>query len=323
MASLSRKIEFYWLNVKPDAIREKFEEIKALPLDLKEEKNSFFPVSAEEIYLSMRFPEDIPEEAKNTETYGTICYVRKSNLPHIDTKGVESKIPIGDDANGLLEKAHFFMAPFTIGNDTSTILLLEISRVAPGIIMFFKYLCYGNAMSELMIYRLLKKNAFAELTGKKGVYQIDIEVRKGASSLVPDEAASLKELIENVEKADAQTERIILSVQGKGATLNEDFSDTVIAHIKKFGKNMFKKARIKYISNEGRKKYVDLLEGNYDKNVSAQTEERNDRYLNSKSMFNALLRLYNREKAALIGLDAVLICQKEQEVKINDEEVEE
>jgi len=42
MASLSRKIEFYWLNVKPDAIREKFEEIKALPLDLKEEKNSFF-----------------------------------------------------------------------------------------------------------------------------------------------------------------------------------------------------------------------------------------------------------------------------------------
>ncbi|MCQ4765785.1 hypothetical protein [Cloacibacillus evryensis] len=56
MASLSRKIEFYWLNVKPDAIREKFEEIKELPLDLKEEKNSFFPVSAEEIYLSMRFP---------------------------------------------------------------------------------------------------------------------------------------------------------------------------------------------------------------------------------------------------------------------------
>lgn len=324
MANLSRKIEFYWLNVNPNDLWKKFEEIKALSLNLKDDKNSFFPISAEEIYLSMRFPEDLPEGAKEIETYGTICYVRKSNLPHVDTNGVESEIPINDDANGLLEKAHFFMTPFTIGNHTGTILLLEISRVAPGIIMFFKYLCYGNNMPDLMIYRLSKKDAFAELTGKKGVYQMEIEILKGSSSLVSDKAKSLKDLFEKVEASDAQTVQIKLFVQEKGEILNEDFSDTVINHLKKFGKSMFKKGRIRYISNDGRKKYVDLLEGNYDKKVSAQTEDHNNRYLNSRSMFNVLHKLYNREKSAtLIGLSPVLICQKEQEVKTNDEEMEE
>lgn len=319
MKTLNRKIEFYWTDVKPSTLNKKFTEIGQLSLSLKDKKNSFFPISPGEIYLSMRFPKDCPKRANLASTFGTLCYVRKSNLPHIDNKGIENEILLSDDANGLLEKAHFFTAPLTINESKGTLLLMETSRVAPGITMFFKYLCDGYSMQDLKIYRLVKKNVFDELAGSKGISQIDIEIERNMANALYPKPNALSKLFSGLEAAKAHTFRLVLSTRVKQGMLDDETSDNILALAKHWGRSMFKKARIKYVSSEGRIAFLDLLEGNIDAKVSVNTEEKNNRYLNSKSMFNKLLSLYDQKKNILSQSDAILIFQRQQEVKNDDE----
>lgn len=174
-------------------------------------------------------------------------------------------------------------------------------------------------MNNLKIYRLLKKDVFSELQDNRGIYRIDMEVLENPAYSKEIKSNSLSDIFKSLEMTGASLRRIILTTDVKNSTLESNFVEATLSAVKTFGTNLFKKAQVKYISGDNRRKLLDLLAGRLDASVSVQTEEKNTRYLDSKSMFVALRNLYHKEEPILRASKAVCLFSEKHEASDNTE----
>ena len=291
MPERKRTIEFFWINTPIERIQSCCDTLNHMPCSFSVTPNRFMEIGVGvDLYLSMRFHSDLDK----LPICGTICYTRRSNLPHIDREGQEVTITLAQNDNGLLEKAHFLMTEQKVSGQKGTLVVLERFRFAPGFQNLYQYLKEKCGLDSLVLYKFYKNDILKDAANAQACRMIELDILPVSDiSIIEQEYPTVGGMMKACMETGAKRLHIKIQTEKPRESLKKNIWQEIINIIKDRKEKIFKAHAKMTLNFDAKSRIIDLLSGIYEKEIRVNTLPDNDKYINSEVMFKRLSTLYS------------------------------
>ena len=243
-----------------------------------------------DLYLSMRFHSDLDK----LPICGTICYTRRSNLPHIDREGQEVAITLAQNDNGLLEKAHFLMAGQRLRGQKGTLVILERFKFAPGFHNLYQYLKGKCGLDNLILYKFYTNDILKEAANAHACRMIELDILPVSDiNIIEQNYPTVGGMMKACAETGAKRLHIKMQTEKPRESLKKSMWEEIINIVKENKEKIFKAHARMTLNFDPKSRIIDLLSGVYEKEIRVNTLPDNDKYINSELMFKRLSTLYS------------------------------